>query len=516
MRIIKNFSRIAKINYVILSYDLLEIVSEYANGNIFKNFNYLNPWHYTKFSRQQKIARRLRLALEELGPIFIKFGQLLSTRPDIFPEEFIFELSLLQDQVKPFASELIHNELLKNYGINYQTIFKEFDYIPLAAASIAQVHSAVLLDDKTVAVKILRPNIRKEIAKDLELLKFFVNNLSLIWSGAKRYRLKEVIVEFERSLADELDLLKEAANASQIKRNFKNNPILHIPEVYWDYCTPDIFVSEKITGIPISDIVGLKKANTNLKVLAERGVKIFFTQVFCDKFFHADMHSGNIFVDVTQPQSPKYIAVDFGIVGTLSSEDQEYLALNLIAFLNQDYFQIAKLHLESGWINENTRIELFASAIRTVCEPIFEKPLKDISFGRLLLRLFQVAEQFDMQVQPQLLLLQKTLIAVEGLGRQLYPELEIWRIAKPYLEKWYHDKYNVVTAMQKIGASIPDWGNLLPILPGLIKNTLMKPKESPFAIMQMEALIRINKNIRNLNIIIVLGLLLLIAVIIFY
>tara|TARA_R110000868_G_scaffold38572_16_gene134821 strand:+ start:7156 stop:8712 length:1557 start_codon:yes stop_codon:yes gene_type:complete len=509
MKLIRNFFRFIKIKHVILKYDLLQIVVDYSNSKFIKSINFFNPWHYSKISKKYSQGVRLRLSLEELGPIFVKFGQLLSTRPDLFPASVIEELRLLQDKVKPFDTALVHKELERSYGKNYKKVFLDFNYKPIAAASIAQVHFAKLQDNTEVAVKILRPNIVKQISKDVDLLKAIVRVLALVWSNIKRFRLPEVVNEFERTLDDELDLLKEAANASQLKRNFKDSDILYIPEIHWDYCRPSILVAERISGIPISDITTLKSINTDMKVLAKRGVDIFFTQVFRDKFFHADMHSGNIFVDVSNPANPKYLAVDFGIVGSLSLEDQEYLALNFLAFLDQDYYKIAQLHVDSGWINKNTRVELFAAAIRTVCEPIFEKPLKDISFGNLLLRLFQVAQKFDMEVQPQLLLLQKTLISIEGLGRQLYPDLELWVVAKPYLQNWFKERYNVCSALEKFKDSVPDWLSLVPAIPKYIKNNLLHNSQdsSNLEMIRINNLNKINNNLKIMNYFIALGIL---------
>lgn len=506
MKLVHNFFRLIKIKLVILKYDLVQVVAEYSNSKFLKIIDLLNPWHYTKVSTKYSKGQRLRLALEELGPIFVKFGQLLSTRPDLFPNDIISELKLLQDKVKSFDSNLVHYELEKAYGKNYKQVFLEFNDIPIAAASIAQVHLAKLHDGREVAVKILRPNINRIINKDVSLLKSVVKALVFFWKGIRRFRLPEVVEEFERTLEDELDLLKEAANASQLKRNFKDSKILHIPEVFWDYSRTNVLVLEKIAGIPIADINSLKSVNTDMKILAERGVDIFFTQVFRDKFFHADMHSGNIFIDASEPSSPKYLAVDFGIVGSLSVEDQEYLALNFLAFLEQDYYKVAELHIDSGWINKNTRPELFASAIRTVCEPIFERPLKEISFGNLLLRLFQVARKFDMEVQPQLLLLQKTLISIEGLGRQLYPDLELWKVAKPYLHDWFKNRYSLCNTAEKFKDSIPDWISLVPSLPKYIKNNIIHNQQDKISKEDFKdiTLSNINSNLKTLNYLMVL------------
>lgn len=398
----------------------------------------------------------IRLAFERLGPIFVKFGQLLSTRPDLFPKDIVAELSRLQDQVPPFPGKEAKHIIEKSFEQPITSIFKTFDETPLASASIAQVHAATLFDGKEVVVKVTRPNIDKIIRQDLALMKRAAKLIDRLWRGGRRLRLPEMVAEFETTIYDELDLQREAANASQLRRNFRHSAMLYVPEVYWAYTKSNIMVMERIYGVPISDVATLKNKHTNLKKLAEHGVEIFFTQVFRDSFFHADMHPGNLFVNVNDPDNPIYNGVDFGIMGTLGPEDQKYIAENLLAFFNRDYRRVALLHIESGWVPEDTRVDQFESAIRTVCEPIFERPLKDISFAKLLLRLFQTAERFNMQMQPQLMLLQKTLFNIEGLGRELYPDLNLWETAKPYLEKWIRKQYSVTQNAKRLIEEFPE------------------------------------------------------------
>ncbi|KZY95030.1 ubiquinone biosynthesis regulatory protein kinase UbiB, partial [Oleiphilus sp. HI0073] len=399
----------------------------------------LAPWHF--FPRPKLHgSERLRLALEELGPIFIKFGQLLSTRKDLLSEAFAIELKKLQDQVPPFDQKTSVALIEKGLKRPISEVFARFDEEVMASASIAQVHSAQLPNGQEVIIKVIRPSIEKTIRQDISLMKLMAYVLEHYWSEGKRLKPQQIVADYERTIFDELDLQREAANASQLRRNFLDSELIYIPEVYWDFCNEHVLVMERIYGIPVADIEALKANNTNLQVLAERGVEIFFTQVFRDSFFHADMHPGNIFVSHKNPESPQYIAVDFGIVGMLSEEDQNYLARNLLAFFNRDYREVAQLHVNSGWVPADTHVEEFEAAIRTVCEPIFERPLSEISFGQFLLRLFQTARRFNMEVQPQLVLLQKTLINIEGLGRELYPELDLWSTAKPFLEKWMRDR----------------------------------------------------------------------------
>lgn len=433
------------------------------------------PWHVFPVPKLSK-GERLRLSLEALGPIFIKFGQILSTRRDLLPDEIADELKKLQDKVPPFngadAQAIIEQALGKKIG----DLFAEFEQSPLASASIAQVHSATMHDGRKVVVKVIRPGIEKTISQDIALLLILASLLEKYWEDGRRLHPLQIVEDYERTIYDELDLQREAANASQLRRNFLNSSLIYIPEIYWDYTHKKVLVMERIQGIPVADIDALKAANVNLKYLAETGVEIFFTQVFRDSFFHADMHPGNIFVDTTTPDKPKYIAIDFGIVGTLTPEDQNYLARNLLAFFKRDYKQVAELHISSGWVPEDTRVDEFESAIRTVCEPIFERPLKDISFGQFLLRLFQTARRFNMEVQPQLVLLQKTLLNIEGLGRQLYPDLDLWNTAKPYLENWMKERIAPPGVFKNIKQHLPDWLEQSPEVPRLLFDAMTQIK----------------------------------------
>ncbi|MBI79109.1 MAG: ubiquinone biosynthesis regulatory protein kinase UbiB [Gammaproteobacteria bacterium] len=425
-------------------------------------------------SSNDSLGIRVRKALEELGPIFVKFGQAISTRGDIFPREVINELVKLQDQVPPFNPEESISILEDTYKKPIGEVFKEFVREPLAAASVAQVHDAKLKTGEEVVVKILRPGVRKQIEKDLDLLYLLASGIDKYWKEGKRLRLMEVVSEFEKTLDKELDLMAEASNANQLKRNFHSSGMLYVPEVYWDYCRKNIMVMEKVVGVPISDIESLVKSKTDIKKLAENGVEIFFTQVFRDNFFHADMHPGNIFIDNKHPDEPKYVAIDFGIVGSLSKRDQHYLAGNFLAFFNNDYYRVAKLHVDSGWVPPDTRVDELEAAIRSVCEPIFNKPLREISFGLVLMRLFDTARKFDMRVQPQLVLLQKTLLNIEGLGRQLYPDLDLWDTAKPFLENWMKERTSVKAHIKEIVKKWPEMSEDFLQLPTLFQTFIQK------------------------------------------
>jgi ubiquinone biosynthesis protein len=433
------------------------------------------PWHIFPKPTIDR-GERLRLALETLGPIFIKFGQILSTRRDLLPDDMADSLKQLQDNVQAFSGE--HAKKLIESALNRKVdqVFACFSLEPLATASVAQVHAAQLYNGKEVIVKVIRPGIEKTINKDIKLMMLFANWLERFWADGKRLHPVQLVEDYEKTIYDELDLQREAANASQIRRNFLDSDLIYIPEIFWDYTNQDVLVMERIYGIPVADIDALKAAGVNLKALAERGVEIFFTQVFRDSFFHADMHPGNIFVSAERPQQPQYIAIDFGIVGTLSHDDQSYLARNLLAFFKRDYKMVAELHISSGWIPENTRVEEFESAIRTVCEPIFERPLKDISFGQFLLRLFQTARRFNMEVQPQLVLLQKTLLNIEGLGRQLYPDLDLWNTAAPYLENWMKQRIAPPGIWKNIKQHLPEWLEQSPEVPQLIFDAMSQIK----------------------------------------
>lgn len=475
MKKITQLLRLLKINFVLAKYGLDQLIVELHLFAPLRFVVYLNPWNW--FRRPMTRAEALRLSLEELGPIFVKFGQALSTRPDILPEDIAQSLSTLQDNVAPFESELALSIIEKTFGESAFERFKHFDINPLASASMAQVHAATLHTGEEVVVKILRPGIEKIIQKDIALLLTIATFAERHWKGLRRFKPKAIVLEFKQTLLHELDLQREAANASQLKRNFKDSPLLHVPTIYWEHVRENILVLERLNGIPVTDLEALKKAGINLKKLAEHGVTIFFTQVFRDCFFHADMHPGNIFVSPHHPENPQYLCVDFGIMGSLSEQDKRYLAENLLAFFRRDYHRVAELHIESAWVARNTRVDEFESAIRTVCEPIFEKPLKDISFATIVLKLFQVARRFHMEVQPELVLLQKTLLAVEGLGRQLDPELNLWTTAKPFLEKWIRAQVGPKAFLTQLRNNLPFYVEQLPQLPRLCHEILVLQKE---------------------------------------
>lgn len=426
--------------------------------------------------KDKVLGERLRLALQELGPVWIKFGQMLSTRRDLFPPAIADQLALLQDRVSSFDGNLAKKTIEDALEGPVETWFDDFDITPLASASIAQVHTAVLKENgQAVVLKVIRPDILPVIQADIHLMYRLANMVPLLPDG-RRLRPKEVVREYEKTLLDELNLQREVANAIQLRRNFENSPMLYVPEVYPDLCRENVLIMERIYGIPVSDIAALHEQGTNMKLLAERGVQVFFTQVFRDSFFHADMHPGNIFVSREHPDDPQYIGIDCGIVGSLNKEDKRYLAENFIAFFNRDYRKVAELHVDSGWVPPDTNVEDFEFAIRTVCEPIFEKPLAEISFGHVLLNLFNTARRFNMEVQPQLVLLQKTLLYVEGLGRQLYPQLDLWKTAKPFLESWLKSQIGVKAVIRSIKEKAPFWAEKLPELPELVYDSLKQQR----------------------------------------
>ena len=419
-------------------------------------------------------AVRLRLALENLGPIFVKFGQLLSTRRDLLPADIADELAKLQDRVPPFDSELVVLTLERVYGKALSSVFAAFDEKPVASASVAQVHLALLPDGTEAAVKILRPGIGRVINNDVALMYSAATLVELLWKEGKRLKPREVVAEFEHHLHDELDLMLEAANASQLRRNFADSTLLQVPEVYWDWCSSEVMVMERMRGTPISQVARLREQGVDIPRLARAGVEIFFTQVFRHGFFHADMHPGNILVDA----GGRYIALDFGIMGTLNELDKSYLAQNFVAFFRRDYRRVAEVHVESGWAPHDTRVDEFETAIRAVCEPIFDRPLKDISFGKVLLRLFQTSRRFNIEIQPQLVLLQKTLLNIEGLGRDLDPELDLWVTAKPYLERWLAEQVGLRGLLRRVREEAPQWGVWLPQLPRLVYHALSREDRS--------------------------------------
>jgi len=465
-------TRLAKIVVVALTYGL----DEFLTGH--ERFRAVRPaaraltfWRDTSAPRGQ----RLRLALEDLGPIFVKFGQMLSTRRDLLPADIADELAKLQDRVPPFATEQVLAALSRLYGKPVDAVFRSFDRTPIASASVAQVHFAELPDGTPVAVKVLRPNIAQVIEKDMSLLQTGATLLEKLWSDGKRLRPRAVVAEFERTLRDELDLSREAANCSQLRRNFQHSPLLLVPAVHWDYCGTDVMVMERMTGIPIAQVDRLREAGIDIPRLARAGVELFFTQVFRDAYFHADMHPGNIFVATEPPHHGKYIAVDFGIMGTLSERDQGYLAQNFLAFFRRDYHRVATAHLESGWVPPDTRVDELEAEIRVVLEPAFDRPLSEISLGRVLLQLFRASRRFNVEIQPQLVLLQKTLLNVEGLGRQLDPNLDLWVTALPYLERWMNDRIGLPALKRRLLAEAPYIAAALPELPRLIHQRLMAP-----------------------------------------
>lgn len=443
----------------------------------------LRLWRRTLFwmpnrHKDKELGERLRLALQELGPVWIKFGQMMSTRRDLFPPLIADQLAMLQDRVAPFDGILAKKQIEQAMGgIPIETWFDDFDIKPLASASIAQVHTARLKENgREVVIKVIRPDILPVIKADMKLIYRLARWVPRLLPDGRRLRPLEVVREYEKSLIDELNLLREAANAIQLRRNFENSPMLYVPEVFSDYCSEDMMVMERIYGVPVSDIPTLERQGTNMKLLAERGVQVFFTQVFRDSFFHADMHPGNIFVSYEHPEDPQYIGIDCGIVGSLNKEDKRYLAENFIAFFNRDYRKVAELHVDSGWVPPDTNVEEFEFAIRTVCEPIFEKPLADISFGHVLLNLFNTARRFNMEVQPQLVLLQKTLLYVEGVGRQLYPQLDLWKTAKPFLENWIKDQVGIPALIRSFKEKAPFWVEKMPELPELVYDSLRQGK----------------------------------------
>lgn len=475
---ILNFLRLIKITRVVVRYGIDQIALSGSNSartpRLASIVNHVFFWRDLSAPRGQ----RLRLALEELGPIFVKLGQVLSTRRDLIPHDVAEELAKLQDKVPPFDSDIAIAQITQALGAHPEQVFTHFERDPVASASIAQVHFAVLKDGREAAVKVLRPNMKKVITSDVALMKVAAACLTFLFADAKRLKPKEVVAEFEKYLHDELDLMREAANASQLRRNFADSNLLLVPEIYWDYCSTSVMVMERMRGVPISRLDELRAAGVDFEKLSRDGVTIFFTQVFRDGFFHADMHPGNILVSIEPETLGRYIALDFGIVGTLNDFDKEYLSLNFLAFFQRDYKRVAQAHIESGWAPKETRVEEFEAAIRSCCEPIFERPLKDISFGQVLLRLFQTSRRFNIEVQPQLVLLQKTLLNIEGLGRQLDPNLDLWVTAKPFLEKWMSEQIGWSGLIAKLKIEAPRYSHLLPELPRLAHQALLKSSQA--------------------------------------
>lgn len=492
---ILKFLRLLKIVRVAVRYGLDDIaMSGFDSPRISKLIDILIFWRDISASR----GERLRMALEELGPIFVKFGQVLSTRRDLLPEDMVDELARLQDRVPPFSTELAIAQIEKSLQGHPDELFASFDRIPVASASIAQVHFAILKDGKEVAVKVLRPGMKKSIDEDVALMHVAANLVEKLWADGRRLKAREVVGEFDKYLHDELDLMREAANGSQLRRNFADSDLLLVPEMYWDYCSSSVIVMERMHGIPISQLDRLRDAGVDMSKLSRDGVEIFFTQVFRDGFFHADMHPGNILVSVAPATFGRYIALDFGIVGTLNDFDKNYLSQNFLAFFRRDYKRVAEAHIESGWVPKETRVDELESAVRACCEPIFDRPLKDISFGQVLLRLFQTSRRFNVEVQPQLVLLQKTLLNVEGLGRQLDPELDLWKTAKPYLERWMSEQMGWRGLIQQLKIEVPRYSKLLPQLPRLAHQALTQAVE-PMAEQRNEMMLRLLAEQRQTN-----------------
>jgi ubiquinone biosynthesis protein len=470
-------ARLLEIHRALVRHGLDDFVRATHLYRPFRFLFYLSPWTWFQRSAGATRGERLRLALEELGPIFVKFGQAVSTRRDLLPVDIADELAKLQDRVPPFDSAVAVATIEQAFGRPLADIFAGFEAAPLAAASIAQVHAATLKSGEDVVVKILRPGMHAVIERDLQVLGALAALADEYWEDARRLRPTELVNEYRKTILDELDLMREAGNAAQLKRNFAGSTLLYVPAVYWDYCRSNVMVMERIHGIMVSRMDELRARGTNIAKLAENGVEIFFTQVFRHNFFHADMHPGNIFVQTEDPQNPRYAAVDFGIVGTLQPRDQHYLAENFLAFFDRDYARVAALHIESGWVPRSARVDELESAVRTVCEPIFNKPLAEISFAQVLLRLFEVARRFDMRIQPQLVLLQKTLLNIEGLGRQLYPELDLWKTAQPILKRWMRERMSPRALLRQARAQLPDTVEALKRLPQLFNNAVREAAE---------------------------------------
>ncbi|MDX1506703.1 MAG: ubiquinone biosynthesis regulatory protein kinase UbiB [Woeseiaceae bacterium] len=470
----RTLGRVLGIQRVLVRYGLDDIIKE---THLLRPLRFLFVFVPRRRGSDAPLGERIRLALEELGPIFVKFGQAISTRRDLLPRDIADELAKLQDAVPPFPASEAVKIIEDAYGQPVDEVFERFDREPLAAASIAQVHTARLATGAEVIVKVLRPGVEQQIDRDLEVLRWIAGLAKKYWQHGDRLKPDEVVAEYERTIIDELDLMREAANTAQLKRNFQGSDMLYVPDIHWDYCRPEVLVQERIYGTPISDMDALRAAGTNIQRLAENGVEIFFTQVFRHNFFHADMHPGNIFVITTDPDKPKYAAVDFGIVGTLSPEDQRYLAENFLAFFDRDYHRIARLHIESGWVPAGTRIDQLETAVRTVCEPIFNKPLSEISFAQLLMRLFRVAQRFDVEIQPQMILLHKTLFNIEGLGRELYPQLDLWKTAHPVMKRWMQDRIGPKAMLDDIRENLPHIREALRELPAAIRHLAEQAKD---------------------------------------
>ncbi len=468
---LRQFARATKISNILIRYRLDEVLEATHLFRPMWVLRMLAPVSRQKMS-DVPTGERLRLALEEMGPIFVKFGQILSTRRDLVPPDIADELALLQDRVAPFPGDMAREMVEIALGDRVENLFASFDSKPLASASIAQVHAASMPDGREVVVKVVRPEIEKQLRRDIDLLLYIAGLLHRYWEGAERVRPRDIVREFETFVFDELDMQREAANASVLRHNFEGSDELYIPEVYWPYCRDRVLVLERVSGIPVNDIDALKEAGVDLPRLARLGIKVFYTQVFRDNLFHADMHPGNILVDVSDPARASFIAMDFGIVASLTPRDLYYIGENFKALFERDYFRVAQLHVDAGWVPADTRVDEMEAAVRSVGEPNFTRPLNEISFGKLLLKLFQVARRFNLQIQPQLIMLQKTLLNIEGLGRQLHPDLDIWAVAKPELEAIMRDKQGFDQTARRIADRFPGWVGKAPEMPGLVHEFL--------------------------------------------
>jgi ubiquinone biosynthesis protein len=495
----RNLFRLVSINFTLARFGLDQVVLSIHFFRPLYLLGVINPFNWFR-SKDQSQAERLRLCIESLGPIFIKFGQMMATRRDLFGDEITDELEKLLDRVPPFPWPQARDIIEQQLGMSLEQAFQSFNENEIASASIAQVYGAQLPDGQEVVVKVVRPGIERKIRQDIEVLMLLARMADRYWDEAKRVKPVQIVREFETTILNELDLVREAANANQLRRNFENSPDLYVPRIHWDYCRSKVMVMERISGIAVSDLKQLQAQGINLEVLSRKGVEIFFTQVFRHNYFHADMHPGNIFVDADKAEDPQYIAVDFGIMGSLSISDQRYLAENFAAFFNRDYRRVAKLHVDSGWVDRDTRIDEFEATIRSVCEPMFQRPLAEISFGQLLLRLFQTARAFNMEIQPQLLLLEKTFLHIEGIGRQLYPQLDLWDTAKPFIERWLSEQLGIRALARGMKKNLPYIAEHLPDLPQLAFKALNRIANNELKVELRSTQLEVLKNeIRSAN-----------------
>ena len=495
----RNLFRLVSINFTLARFGLDQVVLSIHFFRPLYLLGVINPFNWFR-SKDQSQAERLRLCIESLGPIFIKFGQMMATRRDLFGDEITNELEKLLDRVPPFPWPQARDIIEQQLGMSLEQAFQSFNENEIASASIAQVYGAQLPDGQEVVVKVVRPGIERKIRQDIEVLMLLARMADRYWDEAKRVKPVQIVREFETTILNELDLVREAANANQLRRNFENSPDLYVPRIHWDYCRSKVMVMERISGIAVSDLKQLQAQGINLEVLSRKGVEIFFTQVFRHNYFHADMHPGNIFVDADKAEDPQYIAVDFGIMGSLSISDQRYLAENFAAFFNRDYRRVAELHVDSGWVDRDTRIDEFEATIRSVCEPMFQRPLAEISFGQLLLRLFQTARAFNMEIQPQLLLLEKTFLHIEGIGRQLYPQLDLWDTAKPFIERWLSEQLGIRALARGMKKNLPYIAEHLPDLPQLAFKALNRIANNELKVELRSTQLEVLKNeIRSAN-----------------